>query len=83
MKQENKPCGTCPPSRLEQCIAGPAFACEEYYAWLRDEKVWHFTVERDIPISAKTEEEAEKRFRQRYGSQPILGIIRPSGGTQT
>ena len=38
---------------------------------------WNFTVERDIPIMAYTEEEAEKIFHKRYGNIPVLGIIRP------
>ena len=40
-------------------------------------RIWHFTVEKDIPIGAYTEEEAEKIFRSLYGNVPILGIIRP------
>ena len=40
-------------------------------------KVWHFTIEQDIPIMAYDEEEAEKEFYKRYGNIPILGIIRP------
>ena len=43
----------------------------------RTKKVWHFTVEQDIPIMAYTEEEAEKEFHERYGNIPILGIMRP------
>jgi len=38
---------------------------------------WNFTIERDIPIMAYTEEEAEEVFHKRYGNIPILGIIRP------
>ena len=38
---------------------------------------WYFTVERDIPIDAYTEEEAEKLFHKKYGNKPILGLIRP------
>ena len=40
-------------------------------------KTWYFTIERDVPISAFTEEDAEQIFRERYGNKPILGIIRP------
>ena len=38
---------------------------------------WYFTVEKDIPIDAYTEEEAERKFYNKYGSRQILGIIRP------
>lgn len=40
-------------------------------------KTWHFTIEKDIPIMAYTEEEAEEIFYKLYGNIPILGIIRP------
>ena len=82
MNQETKPCNTCPTERRDACWRSTDFACKEFYHWLREERTWYFTIEKDIPISAKTEEEAEKRFRERYGSQPILGIIRPSGGIE-
>ena len=52
-----------------------------YRGFKRVNPAWHFTVERDIPIYAKTEEEAEKRFKKRYGNIPILGIIRPSASS--
>jgi len=45
-------------------------------------KVWHFTVEHDIGIEAKTEEEAEYKFRQKHPNKYILGIIRPSRQNQ-
>ena len=42
-----------------------------------EKKVWYFTVERDIPIEATSEDEAEKLFYKKYGNIPVLGIIRP------
>ena len=44
---------------------------------MSEKKTWYFTIERDVPISAFTEEDAEQIFRERYGNKPILGIIRP------
>jgi len=43
----------------------------------KEKKTWYFIVEKDIPIEAYTEEEAEKLFYKRYGNKPTLGIIRP------
>ena len=40
-------------------------------------KTWYFTIEKDIPIRAESEDEAEEIFREKYGPIQILGIIRP------
>lgn len=51
--------------------------CEEDRQEENTIKTWTFTVERDIPIQAHDEEEAEKLFHKKYGNIPVLGIIRP------
>ena len=51
--------------------------CQDSYIYDAFDLVWWFTVEQDIGIAARTEEEAERRFRNKYGDKPILGIIRP------
>ena len=33
--QLKKPCGTCPIDMRDHCWKGRAFACEDYYSWLR------------------------------------------------
>jgi len=42
-----------------------------------EKQTWYFTIERDIPIKANSEIEAEILFRKAYPCIPILGIIRP------
>ena len=45
---------------------------------MTEKRTWYFTVEKDIPIMATSEEEAEEIFRSKYGNAyPLLGIIRP------
>ena len=51
--------------------------CQDHYIYDGFNKVWWFTVEQDIGIAARTEEEAERKFRNKYGDKTILGIIRP------
>ena len=51
--------------------------CQNKYLYDAFMSVWYFTVEKDIPIQARSEEEAEKKFRSTYGDRPILGIVRP------
>jgi len=51
--------------------------CRHKYLYDAFMSVWYFTVEKDIPILAKSESEAETKFRSTYGNKPILGIVRP------
>lgn len=52
--------------------------CQEGYVYDAYDLVWWFTVEQDVGIAARTEEQAIRKFKGKYGDKPILGIIRPT-----
>ena len=52
--------------------------CQNKYIYDALMLVWYFTVERDLPIEATSEQDAEYKFKQKYPGVPIRGIIRPT-----
>lgn len=56
----------------------PSNDCKYYKLEKIEKQTWYFTVEKDIPIMATSEEEAEQIFESKHGNAySVLGIVRP------